>query len=72
MHSMTPSLLNTKKCKHSAICMPKYMTVATHLTTEELEKHYRKARDGVDRSQWQIIWLVAQGKHSGEGMCSAG
>jgi transposase len=46
--------------------MPKYMTLARHLTIEELEKRYRKARDGVDRSQWQIIWLAAQGKHSGE------
>jgi len=46
--------------------MPKYMTLARHLTIEELGKRYRKARDGVDRSQWQIIWLVAQGKHSGE------
>jgi transposase len=46
--------------------MPKYMTLSPHLTNEELEKRYRKARDGVDRSQWQIIWLLAQGKHSGE------
>jgi hypothetical protein len=46
--------------------MPKYMTLAPHPTNEELAKRYRKARAGVDRSQWQIIWLLVQGKHSGE------
>ncbi len=46
--------------------MPKYLTVAEHLTTDELESRYRKARDGVDRSQRQIIWLLVQGKRSRE------
>lgn len=35
-----------------------------HLTVEAIEEQYRKARDGVARSQWQIIWLLAQGKDS--------
>ncbi len=46
--------------------MPKYLTVAEHLTTDELESRYRGARDGMDRSQWQIIWLLSQGKRSRE------
>lgn len=46
--------------------MPKYLTVADHLTTDELENRYRGARDGVDRSQWQIIWLLAQGQRRRE------
>lgn len=37
-----------------------------HLTVEAIEDQYRKARDGVARSQWQIIWLLAQGKDSAE------
>ncbi len=37
-----------------------------HLTVEVIEEQYRKARAGVARSQWQIIWLLAQGKESQE------
>ncbi len=42
------------------------MTLADHLRTKELEKRYRKARDGVDRSQWRSIGLLARGKGSRE------
>jgi|SRR5579864_3524759 len=38
----------------------------SELRVEEIEQHYRNARDGVSRSQWQIIWLLAQGKRSEE------
>lgn len=37
-----------------------------HLSVEEIEKRYRGASDGVARSQWQIIWLLACGKSSRE------
>jgi transposase len=37
-----------------------------HLSIDEIERNYRHARDGVERSQWQIIWLLAQGKGSKE------
>jgi transposase len=37
-----------------------------HLSIEAIEQHYRRAHDGVERSQWQIIWLLAQGKGSKE------
>lgn len=40
--------------------------LAEHLRVEEIEKRYRSANDGVGRSQWQIIWLLAQGKTSSE------
>ena len=40
--------------------------LAEHLTVAEIEKRYRSASDGVGRSQWQIIWLLAQGKTSSE------
>jgi len=37
-----------------------------HLSAEEIEKRYRMAMEGVARSQWQIIWLLHQGKSSQE------
>jgi transposase len=36
------------------------------LSIDEIEQHYRGTRDGVERSQWQIIWLLAEGKASTE------
>ena len=38
----------------------KPITVKAHLSIEEVETRYRKATDGVERSHWQIIWLVAE------------
>lgn len=32
-----------------------------YLTLDELETRYRRAKMPVERSQFQIIWLVAQG-----------
>jgi transposase len=37
------------------------MTVAPHWTVEELHRRYREAGDPVARSQWQGLWLLAQG-----------
>lgn len=42
--------------------MPKYGQVAAHLTPDELEQQYRQAADPVERSHFQIIWLLACGK----------
>jgi transposase len=42
--------------------MPKQTKIQPHLTIEELETNYRKATDPVERSQWQIIWLLAQNR----------
>lgn len=42
--------------------MPKYTKLENHLSLSELEVRYRKAQDPVARSQWQIIWLLAQSK----------
>ena len=46
--------------------MPKRITIAPHLLIEELEQRYRRAKDPVERSHYQIIWLLAQGKPSEE------
>lgn len=42
--------------------MPKRISVVAHLSLEELEKRYRQAKDGIESRQYQIIWLLAQGK----------
>ena len=41
--------------------MPKRVHLEQHLTTDELERRYRQARDPVERSHYQILWLVSQG-----------
>jgi transposase len=46
--------------------MGKRLSIEAHLTVEDLEQQYRAARDGVARSQWQIIWLLAGGASSQE------
>src|SRR5919199_5648282 len=42
--------------------MPKTIKIVPHLSSEELEDRYRKARDPVLRSHYQIVWLIGQGK----------
>lgn len=41
--------------------MPKHLTVTSHLPVAELEQRYRRARDPVAKSHWQIVWLLARG-----------
>ena len=40
--------------------------MAQRLKVEEIEKRYRNADQGVERSQWQIIWLLVSGKTTRE------
>jgi transposase len=42
--------------------MPKRLRLREHLSSEELEDRYRKARDPVLRSHYQIVWLLSLGK----------
>ena len=46
--------------------MPKRISVAKYLGIEELEKRHRQAKDGIESRQYQIIWLLAQGKKTEE------
>lgn len=46
--------------------MPKYVTVAAHLSLDELAHRYRKAVDTVERSHFHIIWRRSQVKRVGE------
>jgi transposase len=42
--------------------MPRRTTVVEHLTLADLETRYRQAHDPVERSHFQIVWLLVQGK----------
>jgi transposase len=48
--------------------MPKTIKLEPHLGSKELENRYRKARDPVARSHYQIVWLVSEGKTTAEVM----
>ena len=46
--------------------MPKRITVTEHSNIAELEQIYKQATDGIESRQFQIIWLLAQGKKTEE------
>src|SRR5258706_14546458 len=46
--------------------MPPILKLAPHLTNEELEERYRREKDAVARSHWQILWLLSSGKRTPE------
>jgi transposase len=46
--------------------MPKRITIEPHLSVSQLEQRYRQTKDAVERSHYQIIWLLAQGKRTEE------
>jgi transposase len=41
--------------------MPRQIKLSTKLNVDELESRYRSAGEGTARSQWRILWLLAQG-----------
>lgn len=42
--------------------MPRRTQLEPHLSLPELESRYRQAHDPVERSHFQILWLLAHGK----------
>jgi transposase len=46
--------------------MPRHAAVADHHALDALEHRYRSARDPVERTHWQAIWLVAGGRTCAE------
>jgi len=42
--------------------MARPLIVPPHLPAAELERRYRRARDPVERSHYQIVWLLARGE----------
>jgi transposase len=52
--------------------MVKRIALQPHLATTELERCYRAAQGPVERTHYQIIWLLASGKTTGEVMAATG
>src|SRR5215207_2419189 len=48
--------------------MPKKIKLESHLSTAELESRYRESKDPIERSHYQIVWLISQGKTTAEVM----
>ena len=46
--------------------MPQRIQIEPHLSTEELKKRYRNSSEPRERSHYQIIWLLAEGKTTKE------
>jgi len=46
--------------------MPRRITIQPHLSVEELERRYRGSKDPVERSHYQIIWLLVTGRSTEE------
>jgi transposase len=42
------------------------LKLSEHLSVDELEQRYRQASDPVARSQWQILWLLGQGRQTND------
>jgi transposase len=42
--------------------MPRHINLHPHLTTDELEGRYRRAKEAHERSWWQILWLLSRGQ----------
>jgi hypothetical protein len=46
--------------------MARTLRIPAHLTLDELEQRYRRTKDPVARSQWQILWLLSSGTSTAE------
>lgn len=46
--------------------MAQRVRIAPHLSRDELEQRYRRCRDPAERSQWQMLWLLAGGVPTAE------
>jgi transposase len=46
--------------------MPKRLELSPHASTDELEHRYRKAKDPVERSHLQIVWLLSESRSTRE------
>jgi transposase len=42
--------------------MPKRVVIEPHLSTGDLENRYQQSQNSIERSHYQIIWLLAMGK----------
>ncbi|MBE9170543.1 hypothetical protein IQ238_24505 [Pleurocapsales cyanobacterium LEGE 06147] len=52
--------------------MPKRISIEPHLSVEELEQRARQSKNPVERTHYQIIWLLAKGLGSEQVMKTTG
>lgn len=52
--------------------MPKRITIAPHLSIEELQARFRQAKTTTQAHHYQIIWLLAGGQTTAEVMAVTG
>ena len=52
--------------------MAKTIKVQPHLTSDELARRYRAAQDPVERSHYQIIWLLSRGQTTSAVLAATG
>jgi hypothetical protein len=41
--------------------MARHIQLQSHLSLQQLEDTYRRARDPIERSHWQFLWLLSRG-----------
>lgn len=46
--------------------MGRRLTLASHLSIEELEQRYKVAKTGIERGHYQLIWLLQSGRSTAE------
>src|SRR5260221_12241801 len=46
--------------------MARHIHLQPHLSVAELERRYRTAKEPNERTWWQILWLLAQGRTATE------
>lgn len=46
--------------------MSRRVSIKPNLTLAELGARYRKSKYAVERTQWQVVWLLGQGKTTAE------
>lgn len=48
------------------------IAVEGHLSTEELQQRYRRSAHPSEKTHWQVLWLIAEGKGSEEVAAATG
>src|SRR5258706_8299708 len=46
--------------------MARHIHLQPHLSVDELERRYRAAKEPNERTWWQLLWLLAQGRTATE------
>jgi transposase/predicted DNA-binding transcriptional regulator AlpA len=66
------TVIRSRKTLRLLIQMPRLLTIAPHLSCEELQAGFRQAKTPTVAHHYQIIWLLASGKTTAEVMAVTG